>query len=163
MSSLRRTLEGDVLVHHLKRDEQMIDQSLLARHGRTARTLVKEGPLRLTVIALAAGGVPEPPRLAQPAATTAAHAPANCLRIEHLDWDVDWSAARAYRLERQAGIRSVELGPRKFPMHIGCPAQRRGPGHRVVPPHPPLAKRAQLPRPVSIARSDYKVRMDARP
>jgi quercetin dioxygenase-like cupin family protein len=56
MSSLRRTLEGDVLVHHLKRDEQMIDQSLLARHGRTARTLVKEGPLRLTVIALAAGG-----------------------------------------------------------------------------------------------------------
>ena len=56
MSSLRRTLEGDVLVHHLKRDEQMIDRDLLARHGRTARTLVKEGPLRLTVIALAAGG-----------------------------------------------------------------------------------------------------------
>lgn len=56
MSSLRRTLEGDVLVHHLKRDEQMIDQDLLARHGRSARTLVKEGPLRLTVIALAAGG-----------------------------------------------------------------------------------------------------------
>jgi quercetin dioxygenase-like cupin family protein len=57
MSSLRRTLEGEVLVHHLKRDEQMIDQQLLARHGRTARTLVKEGPLRLTVIAIAAGGV----------------------------------------------------------------------------------------------------------
>ena len=56
MSSLRRTLEGEVLVHHLKRDEQMIDQQLLARHGRTARTLVKEGPLRLTVIAIAAGG-----------------------------------------------------------------------------------------------------------
>ena len=56
MSSLRRTLEGDVLVHHLTRDEQMIDRELLARHGRTARTLVKEGPLRLTVIAVAAGG-----------------------------------------------------------------------------------------------------------
>ncbi|HEY2896815.1 MAG TPA: cupin domain-containing protein [Gemmatimonadaceae bacterium] len=56
MSSLRRTLEGEVLVHHLKRDEQMIDRQLLARHGRTARTLVKEGPLRLTVIAIAAGG-----------------------------------------------------------------------------------------------------------
>jgi quercetin dioxygenase-like cupin family protein len=56
MSSLRRTLEGEVLVHHLKRDEQLIDQQLLARHGRTARTLVKEGPLRLTVIAIAAGG-----------------------------------------------------------------------------------------------------------
>ena len=56
MSSLRRPIEGDVLVHHLKRDEQMIDPNLLARHGRTARTLVKDGPLRLTMIALAAGG-----------------------------------------------------------------------------------------------------------
>lgn len=56
MSSLRRTLEGDVLVHHLKRDEQMIDQDLVARHGRSARTLVKIGPLRMTVIALAASG-----------------------------------------------------------------------------------------------------------
>ena len=56
MSSLRRTIEGDVLVHHLKRDEQMIDPSLLARTGRSARTLVKDGPLRLTLIALAAGG-----------------------------------------------------------------------------------------------------------
>ena len=56
MSSLRRTIEGDVLVRHLKRDEQMIDPSLLARHGRSARTLVKDGPLRLTLIAIAAGG-----------------------------------------------------------------------------------------------------------
>jgi quercetin dioxygenase-like cupin family protein len=56
MSSLRRAIEGDVLVQHLRRDEQTIDQSLLARHGRSARTLVKEGPLRLTLIALAAGG-----------------------------------------------------------------------------------------------------------
>ena len=56
MSSLNRTIDGDVLVRHLKRDEQMIDQELLARHGRTARTLVKDGPLRLTLIALASGG-----------------------------------------------------------------------------------------------------------
>ena len=54
MSSLRRTIDGNVLVRHLKRDEQMIDPSLLARHGRSARTLVKDGPLRLTLIALAA-------------------------------------------------------------------------------------------------------------
>ena len=66
MSSLRRTLEGDVLVHHLKRDEQMIDRELLARHGRTARTLVKEGPLRLTVIAVAAGGSIPPHRAEGP-------------------------------------------------------------------------------------------------
>ena len=56
MSSLRRPIEGDVLVHHLKGSDQMIDQSLVTRHGRSARTLVKDGPLRLTVMALAAGG-----------------------------------------------------------------------------------------------------------
>jgi quercetin dioxygenase-like cupin family protein len=56
MSSMHRTLEGEVLVHHLTRDEQMIDQALVAQHGRSARTLVKDGPLRLTIIAIAAGG-----------------------------------------------------------------------------------------------------------
>ncbi|MGH7648083.1 MAG: cupin domain-containing protein [Gemmatimonadaceae bacterium] len=56
MSSLDRTLEGDVLVHHLPRDEQTIDTALLTKHGRTARTLVKEGALRLTLLALAPGG-----------------------------------------------------------------------------------------------------------
>jgi len=56
MSPLDRTISGEVLVRHLPRDEQTIDQTLVARHGRSARTLVKEGPLRLTVMALAPGG-----------------------------------------------------------------------------------------------------------
>jgi quercetin dioxygenase-like cupin family protein len=66
MSSLNRTIDGDVLVRHLKRDEQMIDQDLVTRHGRSARTLVKEGPLRLTLIALAAGGNLPPHRTEGP-------------------------------------------------------------------------------------------------
>ncbi|HCU12697.1 MAG TPA: hypothetical protein DGB72_11295 [Gemmatimonadetes bacterium] len=56
MSSMNRTIEGEVLVRHLTRDERMIDPVLLARHGRSARTLVKEGPLRLTIIGIAPGG-----------------------------------------------------------------------------------------------------------
>ena len=56
MSSMHRTVEGDVLLHHLTQDELMLDRDLLARSGRTARTLVKEGPLRLTMLALAPGG-----------------------------------------------------------------------------------------------------------
>jgi quercetin dioxygenase-like cupin family protein len=56
MSSLHRSLDGDVLVHHLTEHERLIDQDLLARHGRSARTLVKEGVLRLTIVALTAGG-----------------------------------------------------------------------------------------------------------
>jgi quercetin dioxygenase-like cupin family protein len=56
MSSLDRTLDGDVRIHHLTQDQRLIDPSLLARHGRSARTLVKEGPLRLTIVAIAPGG-----------------------------------------------------------------------------------------------------------
>lgn len=56
MSSMHRTIDGEVLVRHLTRDEQMIDQALLAQHGRTGRTLVKEGPLRLTIMAIGPGG-----------------------------------------------------------------------------------------------------------
>ncbi len=57
MSSMHRALNGDVLVHHVTQDERLIDAQLLARHGRSARTLVKEGPLRLTIIGVAAGAV----------------------------------------------------------------------------------------------------------
>jgi quercetin dioxygenase-like cupin family protein len=53
---MHRTLSGEVLVHHLTEDERTIDQTLLAQHGRSARTLVKQGPLRLTLIAIAPGG-----------------------------------------------------------------------------------------------------------
>lgn len=56
MSSLHRILDGKVLVHHLTQDERMLDPELLAKHGRTARTLVKEGPLRLTLMGIAANG-----------------------------------------------------------------------------------------------------------
>ena len=62
MSSMHRVLDGDVLVHHLTEDERTLDADLLARHGRTARTIVKEGPLRLTLMGLAAGGVLPPHR-----------------------------------------------------------------------------------------------------
>jgi quercetin dioxygenase-like cupin family protein len=56
MSSLNRAISGNVLYHRLKRDELTLDTILLAEHGRTARTLVKEGPLRLTLMAIAANG-----------------------------------------------------------------------------------------------------------
>jgi quercetin dioxygenase-like cupin family protein len=56
VSSMHRALDGDVLVRHLPRDARMIDPELLAWHGRTARTLVKDGPLRLTIMAIGPGG-----------------------------------------------------------------------------------------------------------
>lgn len=56
MSSLNRETSGPVLFHRLSRDELTLDTDLLRQHGRTARTLVKEGALRLTLMGLAAGG-----------------------------------------------------------------------------------------------------------
>ncbi len=56
MSSLQRNISGEVLVQHLDQDALTIDAELLAQRGRSARTLVKDGPLRLTLMALAPGG-----------------------------------------------------------------------------------------------------------
>ncbi len=75
MSSMDRILNGDVLVHHLTQDERMLDPELLARHGRTGRTLVKEGPLRLTIMGIAAGGL-------LPAHSTDAHVTVHLLEGE---------------------------------------------------------------------------------
>lgn len=54
--SLNREISGPVLFHKLSRDELTLDTKLLEEHGRTARTLVKEGELRLTLMGIAAGG-----------------------------------------------------------------------------------------------------------
>lgn len=56
MSSLNRETSGPVLFHRLSRDELTLDANLLREHGRTSRTLVKEGALRLTLMGLAPGG-----------------------------------------------------------------------------------------------------------
>jgi quercetin dioxygenase-like cupin family protein len=60
MSSMHRTIAGDVLVQHLGADAMTIDQRLLAASGRSGRTLVKEGPLRLTIMGLSPGGALPP-------------------------------------------------------------------------------------------------------
>ncbi len=57
MTPLQRHIAADVLVQHLDQDALTIDAELLAQRGRSARTLVKDGPLRLTLMALAPGGV----------------------------------------------------------------------------------------------------------
>ncbi|HEY4216090.1 MAG TPA: cupin domain-containing protein [Gemmatimonadaceae bacterium] len=66
MSSLKRTITGEVLVQHLSEDATTIDPVLVAQHGRSARTLVKEGPLRLTIMALGENGDMSPHSAAGP-------------------------------------------------------------------------------------------------
>ena len=59
MPSINRPLAGKALQFRLGEGQrsQLIDEDLLAKGGRSARTLVKEGPLRVTLVALAAGGI----------------------------------------------------------------------------------------------------------
>lgn len=59
MSPVQRPLHGPVL-HFLLEDEMRIIRDQLGSGTRIARTLVKEGPLRATVIGLAPGGVVAP-------------------------------------------------------------------------------------------------------
>ena len=81
MSSMHRTISGEVLVQHLTDDAMLIDRGLVKQHGRSARTLVKEGPLRVTMIALAPNG------------TLPAHSTIGPISIQLVEGDITITAA----------------------------------------------------------------------
>ena len=57
MSAIDRPLSGDVLLFDLDEEQRRAeDPDALERSGRSARTLLKDGPLRATLIVLAPGG-----------------------------------------------------------------------------------------------------------
>jgi quercetin dioxygenase-like cupin family protein len=54
---MKRPLSGDVLVFDIDEErERAADPAPLERSGRNARTLLKMGPLRVTLVVLGAGG-----------------------------------------------------------------------------------------------------------
>jgi quercetin dioxygenase-like cupin family protein len=56
MSSIQRPLAGDVLVFKLAEEQRTIGQPVAGERESASRTLVKNGPLRVTLVTLAAGG-----------------------------------------------------------------------------------------------------------
>ena len=57
MPSIRRPLSGDILVFDIEEErERAAESEGMERSGRAARTLLKEGPLRVTLVLLAPGG-----------------------------------------------------------------------------------------------------------
>jgi quercetin dioxygenase-like cupin family protein len=57
MPSIQRPLSGDILVFEIGEErERAADPELIERSGRNARTLLKDGPLRVTLVVLGAGG-----------------------------------------------------------------------------------------------------------
>lgn len=55
MPSIQRPLSADALLLEL-RDELAVTRASLTPHGRSARTLIKDGPLRVTLIVLGPEG-----------------------------------------------------------------------------------------------------------
>lgn len=56
MPSIQRPLSGDVLVFHLASEsERAADPAAADRKGPAARTLLKDGPMRVTLVVLAPG------------------------------------------------------------------------------------------------------------
>jgi quercetin dioxygenase-like cupin family protein len=88
MSSIDRPLSGDVLRFHLGEERGHVnDVVLLERHGRNARTLVKEGPLRVTLVVMRAGG------------HIAAHRAGGPISVQVLDGDIEFRVGgREHRL-----------------------------------------------------------------
>ena len=60
MTPVDRRLRGEVLTFDLEAEMQTAREELKSGQGRVARTLVKEGPLRLTLVGLGAGGTIRP-------------------------------------------------------------------------------------------------------
>jgi len=90
MSSLDRPLTGDVLVLDLDNERrEAADASILGQSGRSARTLLKDGGLRVTLIVLAPGG-----KLAE-------HRAEGPITIQPLDGRIRFTAGEA----------SHEIGP----------------------------------------------------
>ena len=56
MSPVHRSLAGEVLAFDLDEEMRVVREELVGGRLRIARTLVKEGSLRLTLVGLAAGG-----------------------------------------------------------------------------------------------------------
>lgn len=82
MSSIDRPLSGGVLRFHLEEERAHVnDPGLLERHGRNARTLLKEGPLRVTLVMVRAGG------------HIAAHRAGGPITVHVLDGDIGFRAA----------------------------------------------------------------------
>ena len=89
MTPVHRSLTADVLAFDLGDEMQTVRDELAAGRARVARTLVKEGPLRLTLVGLGPGGALHE------------HEAAGPVTIHVLDGELELNAGgetRAYRI-----------------------------------------------------------------
>lgn len=101
MPSIQRPLAGDVMVFRL--DEERVrtaDPAAVKRGGPSARTLLKDGPLRVTLIVLGAGGA------------IAEHSADGPITVHVLDGDIRFTAAGQAHELRAGDLLSTHGGIR---------------------------------------------------
>lgn len=80
MSSLDRETSGDVLIFRLDAERAAVsDREILGRSGRNARTLVKQGGLRVTLVTVGVGGAIPEHRAEGPISV---HVLTGCIRLQ---------------------------------------------------------------------------------
>ena len=99
MSSIDRPLHADLLLYQLDEEEQKATKpETLERDGRSSRTLVKDGPLRVTLIVLApGGGIPE-------------HTAQGPVTIQPLRGEIEVTAGGEPHTVNDGGLLSFEAG-----------------------------------------------------
>lgn len=99
MSSIDRPLSGNVLRFDLAAERGRVnDPTHLERHGRSARTLLKEGPLRVTLVMVRAGG------------QIAAHHAAGPITVHVLDGDIRFRVAGKEHRLTPGNLLAVDAG-----------------------------------------------------
>lgn len=82
MPSIQRPLAGDILVFDLGEErERAADETTVKKHGRAARTLLRSGPLRVTLVVLGPGG------------ELAEHSAEGPITVQPLDGSIRFTAA----------------------------------------------------------------------
>jgi quercetin dioxygenase-like cupin family protein len=96
MTPVQRSLNGDALAFDLVEEMGLVREELAGGRERIARTLVKDGPLRLTLVGLSAGGAIHE------------HEAAGPITVHVLDGEVELSAAGETRSYRAGAIIAVD-------------------------------------------------------
>lgn len=124
MTPVHRELSSDVLAFELNDEMRIVREELVGAHERIARTLVKEGPLRLTLVGVNPGGALRP------------HEAAGPIAVQVLEGEIELEAAGATRtlapgslVVLDGGVRHAVRSPRGgiFLLTLAAPAAPRAP------------------------------------
>src|SRR5688500_124320 len=96
MTPVQRSLAGDVLVFDLTEEMRHVRDELSGARARSARTIVKDGPLRLTIVGLGPGG------------SLNEHEAAGPITIQVLDGELELNAGGETRMLQAGAVVALD-------------------------------------------------------